>query len=217
MRLGMERITIWSGRDVGRLASLGVLVAGLLGLALLSHAASALAAPEGPRWRSIEPVELLGAETGEPAGTETSEPAVAIEAAERKALLAAVNRRHGLPQGVPVPSWAFQSGQHPYFAPSPSALKTRNAKSESARETNVTPDDGGDDGGSEEHEGLGGPSRESHHESGREDLEDLGLRGGHVPPMRYNAGPVELEPKVHVIFWGSNWKKNRAPHYANSS
>ena len=30
------------------------------------------------------------------------------------------------------------------------------------------------------------------------------------PPLRYKGGLVQLEPEVHLIFWGSNWNESTA-------
>ena len=118
MRLGMQRMTIGSGRGVGRLVRLLVLVVGLLGSVLLLPAASVLAAEPPP----VEPAEPPRVAPGEPPFVEPAQPP-GLETSARNALLAVPNSRHGLPRGLAVPRWALQSGQHPYFTPEPSVLE----------------------------------------------------------------------------------------------
>lgn len=129
----------------------------------------------------------LGANPGTP-GAVPFNPAK-LSPAERQAL-ASAKRRHGLPAGVPVPKWAQKSGQHAYFAPSPKSLRGRNGR--------VAPGPKGDEyrpGGFLEPEAPKGQAP------------GLGIRAGHAPPLRYLGGTVQIEPKVHVIFWGSNFNE----------
>jgi sugar lactone lactonase YvrE len=207
MRLGALRMTVCSGRGVGRLARLVVLVAALLGSVLLLPGGAALAArgfppgveaPEAPRLKGPESPRI---EPPEPPGAEAPQPST-VEADERNTL-ALANSRHGLPSGVAVPQWALEPGRNPYFAPSPRALGKEPL---TALSTATLPSLFGELNAGEPKASRGLLKPEPHDEAGGG--ERLGLRyEGEVPPIRYLGGTVQLEPKVDVIFWGSHWSE----------
>lgn len=123
--------------------------------------------------------------------------AVAAQGQARHAL-AEAKRHHGLPEGVPVPAWADGHGRHPYFAP-PGKLphghgKPHGPKASSEEDDPMTPGEG---------PSWHGGNGEAH------PINELGLRceSGYCPPppLRYSGGVVQHEPKVHLVFWGSNW------------
>ena len=191
MRLGMQRMTIGSGRGVGRLVRLLVLVVGLLGSVLLLPAASVLAAEPPP----VEPAEPPRVAPGEPPFVEPAQPP-GLETSARNALLAVPNSRHGLPRGLAVPRWALQSGQHPYFTPEPSVLE----KSSRKPEVEASNEKGG-----AEPAVSGGGLEEPLREQGPNN--HLEAREGETPPLTYLGGVVEHEPKIDVVFWGSHWNE----------
>ncbi|MGA8746023.1 MAG: hypothetical protein WB507_09175 [Solirubrobacterales bacterium] len=106
-------------------------------------------------------------------------------------------RRHGLPPGVPVPGWALQRGQHAYFAPAPAELGNLGGKARGGPGSNHLLEEPGQFSGiaQEPLEGARGGN-------------ELGLRAGYAPPLRYLGGAVQAEPKLHVIFWGSNFNES---------
>lgn len=153
----------------------------------------------------------LGAANAAPAPAQAvtapvSRPATARDEAIRRIAIAAAKRNHGLPPGVPVPEWALRPGQHPYFLPAPggphggglSGTSALGAFADAQEET------GEENGSSVIEDGPEEPAGEL------PDSNELGLRCGAsycaVPPLRYLGGVVQHNPKVHLIFWGSNWQ-----------
>ncbi len=94
---------------------------------------------------------------------------------------------YGLPAHVSVPRWALARGGEVHFYPT-----MRSA----AQPTDD--DEPGEPPGQNGGQGLEG---------------DLGRRCGGClgVPVRYYGGPVQHEPEVHVIFWGSNWSEAGGP------
>ncbi len=109
--------------------------------------------------------------------------------------LKAALEHHGLPLRSQVPAWATRPGHHPYFTPTPRQLHAA-AHAHEEGEGAETPTGPGE-----------GPGGEAGTKPGPGN--ELGLRCGSgycpVPPLRYLGGVVQHEPKVHVVFWGSNW------------
>jgi sugar lactone lactonase YvrE len=133
---------------------------------------------------------------GRSSGTPRSSfKASSLSPSERRAL-ATAKRRHGLPLGVPVPRWALKRGQHAYFAPTPKALSRNDHAFEA-----------GGDGASEERE-PGGPHDPIVPQEEEGGGNELGIRQGQAPPLRYLGGTVQVEPKLHIIFWGSNFNES---------
>jgi len=112
---------------------------------------------------------------------------------------------YGLPAHASVPRWARARGRDVHFYPAmtgaaagsllqaPAGGPGPTGKSEPTGEPRAT--------------GEPGPAQNS------EPAGDLGRRCGGClgVPLRYYGGPVQHEPEVHVIFWGSNWSRQSGP------
>ena len=166
-------------------------------------------APVGPRAPEASSYAGISSASTIP-GTRFSFDPGSLTAPERQSLTTA-ERRHGLPAGVPVPGWATKRGQHPYFAPSPRVLGSgRRARSERGAAGAGAPPEGQ---APESGEPLTGPQQGGPGSlaggSSREAAGGayLGKRGIHEPPIRYLGGPVQHDPNLHVVFWGSNWNQ----------
>jgi hypothetical protein len=130
---------------------------------------------------------------------------------------------HGMPAGVPVPSWATQPGQHPYFMPSPAALAEGSEASPTAGAPSQTAAAGTAAAGTsspaasasasgskaapngEPTPGAGGLSGPLAGSTSELDAGGLAMRSGMVPPLEYRGGSVQRNPQLKVIFWGGNW------------
>jgi sugar lactone lactonase YvrE len=102
-------------------------------------------------------------------------------------------RTHGLPPGLPMPSWAKHRAV--YFLPP--ARSKWGVRPEATEKPAVGPSLPKAPNGNP---GLSGGQNE------------LGSRctGSYCPPppLRYLGGKVQHEPKVHLIFWGKNWTES---------
>jgi hypothetical protein len=97
---------------------------------------------------------------------------------------------HGLPPGVSQPEWAI--GQGIQFTPSPRALRESTERS-AVTSTALAPDALTPDVEKSNGEGC---------------LEGGRYCGPGTPPVVYKGGEVQLNPTLHVIFWGEGWSKS---------
>ncbi len=136
----------------------------------------------------------------------TAEPESA--ALDHQAFVAAT-RSHGLPPGAPIPSWASAVGAHAYFAPASPGSRARSEGVPSASPNGIALVPGAGANAASALAGEGGPETEGPPTRPRKGGEDeLGLRAGEVPPVRYHEGGlIQTEPKLRVIFWGSNFNQ----------
>ena len=121
----------------------------------------------------------------------------------QQSALAIAAKRHGLPPGIPVPSWATKPGGHANLTPSPAALTSAD-QTGSHQGTGMHARDPIDD--DDDRHGGGSP----HGPNGSEEANLAEIREGEVPPVRYLGGVVQHAPTVHVLFWGNNWNYSGA-------
>ncbi len=132
---------------------------------------------------------LLQIVGGASAAAPKTDPLSQLEPWAQRAVEAA-KEHHGLPEGVPVPQWARDS--HANFAPPAPQAAAAIARRRGGREGPL---------GKEPGETTTAKNQ-------------LGLRESEVPPVRYMGGVVQETPRVHVIFWGSNWTTTAAGNEA---
>jgi hypothetical protein len=108
-------------------------------------------------------------------------------------------RFHGLPPGSFVRDWVKRRGV--YLMPPWHALHSEDSSGEAGPEESE---------GSEK-EGAPQVSPEGAEGPGSGEANALGLRcePGYcpAPPLRFKGGVVQREPRLHLIFWGSNWNE----------